>query len=155
MIYEIDYSFCALSSFIFKNFLTFALFIIICYLLLKYIISYLSNLTVILYILLITTIFAGSIVLLMLPNKEDVLGHTVVNSYYLGPLSFILLLALLLSMIFDFVHLLSKKNKKTIKKKITIEKEKIEEKNIKKEDKKDIKKKRVSKPTEKKITKTK
>ena len=118
MIYEIDLAFCALSSFFFKNFLTFALFLLVGYLIFKYLIQKLSNITVILYLLFMITIFAGGVVLSFIPSKEDIFCPTMIDSYYLGPLTFILLVALLVSIIVDLIRrpFEIKEEKKEIKK---------------------------------------
>lgn len=118
MIYEIDLAFCALSSFFFKNFLTFALFLLVGYLIFKYLIQKLSNITVILYLLFMITIFAGGVVLSFIPSKEDIFCPTMIDSYYLGPLTFILLVALLVSIIIDLIRrpFEIKEEKKEIKK---------------------------------------
>lgn len=119
MIYEIDLAFCALSSFFFKNFLTFALFLLLGYLIFKYLIQKLSNITVIIYILFMITIFAGGVVLSFIPSKEDIFCPTMIDSYYLGPLTFILLILLLVSIIIDLIRRpieIKKETKKEIKK---------------------------------------
>ena len=122
MIYEIDLTFCAISAFFFKNFLTFALFLLLGYFIFKYFIQKLSDITVILYFLLMITIFAGGVVLSFIPSKEDVLCPTMINSYYLGPLTLILLISLLASIIVDLIKMprvknVEKQEKKKIKKK--------------------------------------
>ena len=122
MIYEIDYAFCALSAFFFKNFFTFALFLLLGYFIFKYFIQKLSNISVILYLLFMITIFAGGIVLSFIPSKEDVMCSTVVNSYYLGIVALVLLVLLIVSIIVDLITMLKKpkegiKEKKANKKK--------------------------------------
>lgn len=151
MIYWIDYAFCAISAFFFSNFFTFALFGAIVYSLLRFVISKLSNITIILYLLFVITLFVGGIVLCLLPSKEDILSDTVVNSYYLGHVAFILLIAFLMSVGSDLLTLSKNSDsKKNIKK--HIKKEESKEKTKKKIINKKVEKKQ-SKKTNKKVEK--
>ena len=131
MIYEIDLAFCAISAFFFKNFLTFAMFLLLGYFIFKFFIQKLSNITVIIYLLLMITIFAGGVVLSFIPSKEDILCPTMINSYYLGPLTFILVISLLVSIIVDLIKLprnkVIEKEEKKEKKKVKKTKKKIKE----------------------------
>ncbi len=143
MIYAINYFFCMISAFFFKNFLTIILFVVLGFIILKYLIQKLSNITIILYLLFIITLFSGGLVLWLLPDKEDILSDKVVDSYYLGTLSFILLIALLISIGYDLYTLINhNKNKKR-----KIEKENIIniEKPIKATKKKNVTKKTIKK----------
>lgn len=143
MIYAINYFFCMISAFFFKSFLTIVLFVVLGFIILKYLIQKLSNITIILYLLFIITLFSGGLVLWLLPDKEDILSDKVVDSYYLGTLSFILLIALLISIGYDLYKLINhNKNKKR-----KIEKENIIniEKPIKATKKKNVTKKTIKK----------
>ena len=131
MFYDVDLAFCAVSVFFFKNFLTFAAFLLIGYLLFKYFIQKLSNISVILYLLLIISIIASGIVISLIPSKEDVLCPIMVNSYYLGPVVLTLLIGTVISVIVDLFRVFVFKKK--IEKKPIIKKR---TKKVKKETKK-------------------
>lgn len=158
MIHAIDLFFCSLTTILFKNFLTLILFFIVGYIILKFLIQKLSNISILLYLLLIITLFTGGLVLWLLPKEADPLSDEVVNSYYLGTLAFVLFVALLISVIYDLYTIYKEKNKKKkIKKSSTI---KVDEVKPKKESKIEIKEKPVKKTvkkinTEKKADKTK
>ena len=151
MIYEIDLVLCATSAFFFKNIFTFALFLFAAYFIFKYLIQKLSNFTVILYLLFIICIFAGGIVLSLIPSRENLMCPIMINSYYLGPVTFTLFIALVISMIVDIIIMIKsnsdedndKKEKKTIKEKVEETKKEIKEKVTKK--------KPVRKPKNKKV----
>ena len=136
MIYEIDLILCAISAFFFKNIFTFALFLLAAYFLFKYVIQKFSNITVILYILFMICIFAGGVVLSLIPSKEDILCPIMINSYYIGPLTFAIFIALIVSIIVDLISMLCNKNKDKNKKE---EKTIKTKKNVKKIKKKIIK----------------
>ena len=131
MIYEVNLAFCAVSVFFFKNFLTFAAFLLFGYLLFKYLIQKLSNISIILYLLLIISIIASGIVISLIPSKEDVLCPIMVNSYYLGPVVLTLLIGTIISIIVDIFRVFVFKKK--IEKKPIIKKR---TKKVKKETKK-------------------
>lgn len=122
MIYEIDLIFCAISAFFFKNYLTFALFLLLGYFIFKYFINKLNNITIIIYILFLISIFAGGVVLSCIPSKEDVLCSTMINSYYLGPVAFVLFVSLLVSIITDLIRMPHNKKIEKQKKKNNIRK---------------------------------
>lgn len=126
MIYEIDLIFCAISAFFFKNFLTFALFLFLGYFIFKLFIQKLGNVSVILYLLFIVSIFAGGVVLSFIPKKENIMCSTVVNSYYLGVVASTLLIAFIISAIIDIIKILNDK-KDVVKKETKIKKKKKKE----------------------------
>ena len=166
MIYSINLLLCAISAFCFKNIFTFLLFAVIVVTLYHFFIKKLSDITNLLYFLTVIVILTGGLVIWLLPNKENIIPSIIVDAYYLGPVEFLLFIALLISIVFDVIYL--KQNKKVknriVKKpvkKIDNEKDKAFkenvskiEKTIKKETEK-IKKIVETKTPEKKTTKKK
>ena len=144
MIYEIDLILCAISAFFFKNIFTFAIFLLTVYFIFKYLIQKLSNLTIILYLALAVSIFAGGVVLSIISSKEDITCPIMINSYYLGPLAFSLFIALIISIIVDLIIMRFGKTKKKEKKvKKEIKEEKVEKKELTKKKVINKKKKKV------------
>lgn len=158
MIHAIDLLFCTICAFLFKHFFTFIIFIVLGFLILRFIIQKLSNITILLYLLFVITMFAGGVVLWLLPDKEDIFSDEVINSYYLGTLAFILLIALLISIGYDLYKIINSKKKK--KKPLKVETKQEEKKikhieNNKKESlvkEKEIKEEKIVKKTQKKKT---
>lgn len=112
MIYDVDFAFCAVSVFFFKNFLSFAAFLLIGYLLFRYFIQKLSNVSIILYLSLIVSIIASGIVISLIPSKEDVLCPIMINSYYLGPVVLLLMISTIVSVVVDIFRVFVFKKKK-------------------------------------------
>ena len=91
--------FCSISAFLFSNIVTFILFILFSYLMYYYVIKKLNRISKVLYLIFISLIIASGIVLVLLPSKEDVMSSIVINSYYFGPVEFLIILLLFISML--------------------------------------------------------
>lgn len=148
MIHAIDLLFCAISMFIFKNVFTFILSMGAGYLILNYLAKKLSNVSIILYVCFFITLIVGGFVLVLLPDKENKLSNVVIDSYYLGTIAFLILVALLISIAIDLFKDINKMNKKTHKKEIKEKKEPVRKEEIKevKEIKEETKVKKDNKP---------
>ena len=117
---SINKFFCEVSAFLFQNVFIALLFIILVGIIYALFIRKASNITKIIYFLLVIEIASGGIIVRWLLGKEDPESDIMIDSYYLGFAEFLTLIALLVSGVMDLIGGMKPK-KKTKKKEIKVE----------------------------------